>query len=169
MDAMKKCAYCAENIQVAATVCRYCGQELTQAAPLNAPQGASQPQRFDAKKTDISGPVSVFLLLLGGWWLFFGGGKALLFGSDTPPAATVQSAGAELSPPLLSEVSTFLAEHSEFGTPTATQSVDDWARGSRQRVTFDSGRNLLFYTEGGRVVTVYEDDGEEGRRKVWGE
>lgn len=66
------------------------------------------------------------------------------------------------------EIATFVSQHPEFGKPTGTQSIDDWAQGARQRVDFDSGRNLLFYMKDGQVVTVYED-GTDGRNKVWGE
>ncbi len=66
------------------------------------------------------------------------------------------------------EISTFLGQHPEFGKPTGTQTIDDWAQGPRQKVDFDSGKNLLFYIKNGNVVTVYED-GPNGRNKVWGE
>jgi hypothetical protein len=69
---------------------------------------------------------------------------------------------------LLPEISDFLSTHSEFGEPRDVQEIPDWAKGPRQRVTFDNGRNLLFYIEGDSVVSVYED-GSNGRQKVWGQ
>ncbi len=82
-----------------------------------------------------------------------------------PASVVAQSA---LNPPLLSEVRVFLGVHQEFGKPSSTQSVPDWAEGTRQRVTFDSRRSLLFYTKEGRVVTVYEEVAGAGRKIVWG-
>lgn len=70
---------------------------------------------------------------------------------------------------LISEVGVFLKSHSDLGRPVASQDVADWSNGRRQRVSFDSGRSLLFYTEGGRVVTVWEDTPGRGRVVIWGE
>jgi len=69
---------------------------------------------------------------------------------------------------LLPGVRTFLSTHDEFGTPAATQAIADWAQGRRQRVRFTNYRSLLFYLKDGQVMTVYEDDTEGGRTKVWG-
>jgi hypothetical protein len=79
--------------------------------------------------------------------------------------ASTSSSGVRLLP----EVSAFLENHTEFGSAVATDDVPDWAQGKRQRVRFESGRRLLFYTKTGSVVTVYEDQPGEGRVKVWGE
>lgn len=70
---------------------------------------------------------------------------------------------------LLPGIRVFLDQHEEFGNPSGTQTISDWAQGKRQWVQFNTGRNLLFYLKGGKVVTVYEDDPELGRKKVWGE
>lgn len=70
-------------------------------------------------------------------------------------------------PRLLPEVRTFIRGHAEYGRPTDSEAVPDWARGERQRVRFSTGRSLLFYTEGGQVASVYEDDPLEGRRRIW--
>ena len=69
---------------------------------------------------------------------------------------------------LISPVATFLSAHPEFGQPTAAESLTDWARGRRQRVSFSSGRTLLFYAAGDSVKTVWEDQAS-GRVAVWGE
>lgn len=98
----------------------------------------------------------------------------LLFGLATGVprlvgSSTLVAAQRTLNPPVLAEVSAFLNTHKEFGRPLSTQSVPDWAQGKRQRVGFDSGRSLLFYTKDGQVVTVSEDAAGAGRKVVWGE
>lgn len=69
---------------------------------------------------------------------------------------------------LLPEISTFLGSHPNFGNAIDVEMISDWDKGPRQRVIFDSGKNLLFYAKDGQVVTVYED-GPNGRQKVWGQ
>ena len=81
-----------------------------------------------------------------------------------PPGRTADFAEAKILP----EVRSFLTSHPEFGTAISAQPVPDWAHGRRQRVELSTGRNLLFYTKGDAVVTVYDDVGGE-RTKVWGE
>ena len=71
------------------------------------------------------------------------------------------------TPDLLPEIRAFLRSHSEFGSPIATQPIPDWAHGKRQRVQFTTGRNLLFYLQDGRVLTVYEDFPGDGRVAIW--
>jgi hypothetical protein len=66
------------------------------------------------------------------------------------------------------EIKTFLSSHSEFGKATGVEDMPDWFKGPRQRVQFDSGRNLLFYMKDGQVVTVWEDTPSSGRQVVWG-
>lgn len=69
---------------------------------------------------------------------------------------------------LLPEIQAFLGQHSEYGKRTTLQEVPDWAKGKRQRVNFDSGRRLLFYTKGEDVIAIYEDQPGIGRVKIWG-
>ncbi len=69
---------------------------------------------------------------------------------------------------VLPGIETYLVEHREFGSPSSTQSLSDWEKGKRQRIQFTSGRNLLFYLQNGKVITVYEDTETEGRKKIWG-
>ena len=69
---------------------------------------------------------------------------------------------------ILPGINTFLAEHSHFGTPQYTENFPNWAQGQRQIVQFKNGRSLLFYLSAGEVVSVYENTGKEGRKKIWG-
>jgi hypothetical protein len=70
---------------------------------------------------------------------------------------------------LLPEIRTFLTEHAEFGGVRSTEPIPNWAKGSRQRVNFDSGRSLLFYMKNGKVITVYEHVPGEDRKVIWGD
>lgn len=93
----------------------------------------------------------------------------LLTGCEVQKPALKNTSDKPVSKPsdLLPEISQFLDEHKEFGTAIRTETMPDWAKGKRQRVAFDSGKNLLFYTKDNKVVTVYED-GLNGRTIIWG-
>jgi len=124
----------------------------------------SKPTKKPAKQFGCCSSFLIIAIVLGGLaYLFVPKGPPRLPG----PPASVPS-GPTSGPHVMAEVAAFLGSHPEFGTATGVQDVPDWAKGKRQRVTFGSGRNLLFYTKDGVVLTVYEDNASEGRKIVWG-
>lgn len=71
---------------------------------------------------------------------------------------------------LLPEIRAFLGEHPEYGRAVAVTDQPDWARGKRQTVTASTSDGLqdyLFYTENGKVVSVYAFTKERARVLVW--
>lgn len=64
------------------------------------------------------------------------------------------------------EVAAWMSGHAELGTLDHTENVEPWAQGDRQRVVTQNDRKLLFYTQNGAVVSVYEETGN-GRVTVF--
>ena len=73
------------------------------------------------------------------------------------------------APELLQSIHQFLEDHQGFGTPVSAQALPDWAEGKRQRVKFGNGTILIFYSKDDVVVTVYEDNPQNGRKRIWGD
>ena len=148
MAKLTQCPDCGALVSKLALTCPSCGRQLR-------------------KPTKQYGCLSGCLLIV----ILFG--LLALIVPESPRQLDTQPGdppnGTRPGPSLMPEVAAFLNSHHEFGTPTSTQDVPNWAEGKRQRVNFDSGRSLLFYMKDGEVVTVYENHPSEGRKKVWGE
>lgn len=146
--ALIKCRECQKEISDSAVSCPGCG----------APVQKVQPVKVQQKNIGCVGVILIIMLVVLG----------LSAGLDHMKSKTPVPPRAERDIGLLQPVKVFLAEHPEFGKAQSTKPIPNWRFGQRQRVQFDNGRNLLFYTQDGKVTSVYEDTPSEGRVRVWG-
>lgn len=93
------------------------------------------------------------------------GGPSGNRGAAPAPAASAEPSG----PSLLPEVRDWFAAHGDFGRPTRSEDIPDWARGKRQAVTNDAGQRLLIYIKDGEVETVYDTTPGHDRVILWGD
>lgn len=149
--ALIKCGECGKEISSKAVACPNCGAPLQEVQPVTI----RNPRRS-------SGCSIVMLILI----VVFG--SVYLVGRNSYNDYLDQPAD-QVALNLLPEIATFLSTNSDFGAATGTQPIPDWRFGKRQRVQFDTGRDLLFYVKDGAVMTVYEDTAASGRQIVWGE
>jgi hypothetical protein len=83
---MKKCQWCAEEIQDGAVICRFCGRSQVGESATASPMAGQTPALSEARRSPLPGILALVGagLLLAGSLIDFGGGFHLVEFSDRP-------------------------------------------------------------------------------------
>jgi len=139
--AVKKCPFCAEEVQDEAVVCKHCKRSI--------------PKKPGKKPT---GCLAYFVLF----------GFIIIFGSicfdlldESPNSAQQQS----INRGALPAVSAYIQSNPNYGSVLGVSDQPDWAQGKRQEVRTTKG-HYLFYLKGDQVDGIWEYLPNGQRQKI---